>query len=90
MTQQAKPGKRLRRTAKIRDRSGQPVPMVSMREVGKHTGKVLRAAGRHGTLAVTRGGRPVAVMVSADEFLAICVDFTARSIKSRALDLNEV
>lgn len=75
---------RLRRTTKIRDRSGQPLQVVSTRDVAARTGATLRAASRHGTLAITRGGRPVAVMVSLDEFLAICVDFTMGSIKDRA------
>lgn len=61
-----------------------------MRDFTLHTGSVLRTTGRYGTVAITRNGKPVAVMVSADEFLAICVDFTTRSIKGRALDLNAV
>jgi len=85
-TRGSKPRSRRRRTTKIHDRSGQPLRLASMRDMAQHTGDVLRAASRHGTVAITRGGKPVAVMVSVEEFVAICVGFTTRAIKAKSLD----
>ena len=55
----------------VRDRRGQVAPSVTAAELKNRTGAVLAGALSHGTVAISRHGELHAVLLSADEYMAL-------------------
>lgn len=72
--------RRLRKTRRVLDRQGKPAPMVTLKDLRERTGTVLRQANRYGAVAIAKGGKPVAVALAPDHFVALCVAFAGRAI----------
>ena len=58
-------------TRRVRDRRGRAVRTVTLTDIRRRTGLVLRDATDNGTLAVMKDGKPVAVVLSWGEFLSV-------------------
>lgn len=62
------------------DRHGRPAPAISQTAFQRDPSAVLRRASQRGAIEITRRGRPLAIAVSIDEFVALCVGYTMRSL----------
>lgn len=77
----SKKPKRLRHTKRVIDRRGQPAPMVTAKDFREHSGKVLRLAKQRGAVAISKGGKPVAVALAPDLFVNLCVAYATAAIR---------
>lgn len=70
-----------RRAAKVAlDRGGRPAPAISQTQFRLHPSAALRRANQRGAIEITRGGKPLAIAVSVDEFVTLCVAYAMRSL----------
>ena len=58
-------------TSHVRDRRGRAARVVSVSALRKRPGAVIKDASKYGMLVLEKGGEPIAVMLSAEELLAI-------------------
>lgn len=76
--------KPLRTTRQVLDRDGRQGPLVSMKALRENAGGVMTQARRRGAVAISRNGRPVAVVLAPDQFVSLCVAYTMRAMRSGA------
>lgn len=70
-----------RHVAKVAfDRQGRPAPAIGQTAFLRHPSAALRRAAQRGAIEITRGGKPLAIAVSIDEFVTLCVAYTMRSL----------
>jgi len=78
--------KSMRKTRRVLDRKGHSALMMTAKDMGKRTGTLLREVERHGAVAISRSGKPVAVALAPDHFVALCVAYaTAAIARSRVV-----
>lgn len=73
--------KRPRTTRRVLDRDGRPAKMVSARQLGTNTSAVLRQVKKTGAVAIAKSGKPVAVALSPDQFVTLCVAYATRALR---------
>lgn len=77
---------RVRRTRRVLDRQGRPAQMITLKDVREHTGTVLRQVDKYGAVAISKAGKPIAVALAPDYFVAICVAYTIAVTRRRSLN----
>jgi hypothetical protein len=59
------------RARQVLDRRGRPLTRFNARDIGRGVTKLWGQVRKHRAVAITRDGKPVAVMVSAEGFLEL-------------------